>query len=91
MLQHWVGRGGPPLEVVAVAVPARRRASHLRPRRGSWGKKFVTRGVMIPDPEPDFQPFVDSGSGFGSSKKRNHKIFRGVIILGLDPDLELNF
>ena len=27
--------------------------------------------VLVPDPEYDFQPFGDSGSGFGSGKKWN--------------------
>ena len=48
------------------------------------------RGVMIPtlypDRESDFQVFGDSGSGFGSSKKRNHTTCYVMI-----PDPESDF
>ena len=50
-----------------------------------------TRGVMIlaldPDPEYDFKLFGNSGSRFGSSKKRNHNTYGGVITLAQDPDV----
>ena len=50
---------------------------------------------MIPaldtDPESDCQLFGHFGSGFGSRTKQNCKIYRSVIILGLDPDPELDF
>ena len=61
----------------------------------SFGKTVLDRGVTIPalDPgqESDFQLFDESGSGFGSSKKRKHYIYRGVMILDLHPDQELDF
>ena len=53
-------------------------------------KRLVeSRVVMIP--ELDFQPFGDSGSGFGSNKKKNPNTYRVFMILDLDPDLELDF
>ena len=47
--------------------------------------------ALDPDLVVDFQLFCDSGSGFGSSKKRNQNAYRSVMILVLDPDQESDF
>ena len=51
-------------------------------------------GIMIPlypDPESDFKPFVDYGTGFGSSKKWNHNTF-SLYYNGLGiPALDYNY
>ena len=44
--------------------------------------RSVVNPALDPDPESDFQFFVDSESGIGCCKMGNHNTYGGVIING---------